>query len=118
MDIEKELDKEKFEEFEEDFDAEGARYQVWLFTYDAEQNLIDSYFLKEFDDPDPAVAHAKDLLVKFNAAENPMDVIDDLELEIGSNSKYASLEVETVVDVENMETNVATLFQDEFSLEI
>jgi len=99
---EKELEAE-FEPFEDEVELKGAKYQVWLFHYDEDDNILDEEnLLFTFADPDPAVAKAKEL------------VQDQKTLARYATPKtaYFGIEVETVVDLDGFEENVATLFQE------
>ena len=94
---------EEFEAFEEDFEAKPAKYQVWLFHYDEDDNILEEEnLLYTFADPDPAVAKAKDL------------VTDQKTLARYATAKtaYFGIEVETVVEFEDHTENVGTLFQE------
>ena len=93
--------KDEFEPFEEDFEAEPAKYQFWLLGYDVNQNITDFEFLvNEADDPDPMIAQAKQYLdeEKYKKRKFPDDVV------------YLEAIVETVVKVDDYEENVGTLF--------
>ena len=95
--------KEEFEPFEEDFEAEPAKYQFWLLGYDVNQNITDFEFLvNEADDPDPMIAQAKQYLdeEKYKKRTFP------------DNIKFLEVLVETVVNVEGYEENVGTLFDE------
>ena len=99
---EKELEAE-FEEFEEDFDAKPALYQVWLFHYDEDDNILEEEnLLYTFSDPDPAVATAKELVL------HP----ESLARYATAKTAYFGIEVETVVEFENHTENVGTLFHE------
>ena len=93
-----------FEEFEEDFDAKPAQYEVWLLGYDADQNITDhSCLLNQYSDPDPAV--------KF-AQEVSLDVDKYIPDEMQKAVTYVEVIVETVVKVDDIDTNVGTLFSE------
>lgn len=97
------MDDEKFEAFEEDFVAKPALYQVWLFHYDEDDNILDEEnLLYTFSDPDPAVATAKELVL------HP----ESLARYATPKTAYFGIEVETVVEYENHSENVGTLFQE------
>ena len=108
------MELEQFEKDLEELDAElgeidtpPAKYQIWVFNYDENDELLCESFLAEFDDPDPAVEQAKnftqhkELLIKYATPE----------------TAYFGIEVETVVDLEGYEENVGTLFQEFIPLE-
>ena len=98
-----ELDTNKFEEFEEDFDARPAKYQVWLFHYDEDDNILDDEdLLFTFADPDPAVEKAKQLTLDQ----------ETLARYATPKTAYFGIEVETVVEFEDHTENVGTLFQE------
>ena len=97
------MDEEKFEEFEEDFDIRPAKYEVWLFHYDEDDNILDEEnLLYSFNDPDPAVKKAKELMLDHEA----------LERYATPKTAYFGIEVETVVEYEDHSENVGTLFHD------
>lgn len=99
---EKELDAE-FEPFEDDVELDQPRYEVWGFCYDENDNILDrEIHFGTFDDPDPAVAKAKYLV----------DQPDALVLLTTDEVAYMSIEVETVIDLDGMSQNDATLFQE------
>jgi hypothetical protein len=78
-------------------------YSVWGICYDEEDDCIDSYFIKDFVDPDEAVEYAKNLTTEaFNAEYEKPD----------SNTARLALEVETVVaDPEDEGTmNIGTIY--------
>lgn len=93
--------KDEFEPFEEDFDAEPAKYQFWLLGYDKNQNITDFEFLvNEANDPDPMIAQANQYLdeEKYKNRNFPQDVV------------YLEAIVETVVNIDDYDENVGTLF--------
>lgn len=78
-------------------------YSVWGICYDREDDCIDSYFIKEFADPDEAVEYAKNITTEdFNTEYEKPD----------PNTVRLSLEVETVVAVPDEECtmNVGTIY--------
>ncbi len=95
---EKELD----EEFG-DFEIFPAKYEVWLFNYDEDDNILDEdTLLFSFSDPDPAVAKAKELV----------DHPEELARYATSKTAYFGIEVETTVEYDDgYSENVGTLFQ-------
>jgi len=93
---EKELD----EEFG-DFDLPPAKYQIWLFHYDEDDNILDEEnLLFTFSDPDPAMVKAKELV----------NDIETLKRYATPKTAYFGIEVETVVEFEDHSENVGTLF--------
>ena len=100
--VEKDL-AASFEEFEEDFEAKDAKYQLWLLGYDEHDAITDFEFLvNESKDPERMIAQAKQYIdeQKYLNRTFPQDVVT---LEVL---------VETVVDVEGYEENVGTLFDE------
>jgi len=91
----------------EDFDVKSAKYQIWVFKYDKEQNILDdNIMIAEFDNPDAAVTKAKELVINSKAMMNM----------VTPESYYLQVEVETVVDTEDGEENVATIFQENIQM--
>lgn len=94
----------------EDFEAnEEITYLVCALGYDEDDECTDcEVYLKEFEDPDEAVAYAKtvDLAAILQyAAEQKADI---------SETAYFSLEVETVVECEDPDDgteNIDTVYQ-------
>lgn len=79
-------------------------YEVWALGYDEDGDCIDSYFIKEFIDPDEAVEYAKHLTPESFAAEYEKP---------DSNTTRLALEVETVVedpDGDGCTMNVGTIY--------
>jgi hypothetical protein len=106
-----EVVKENFDIEElEDFEAnEKVTYLVCALGYDESDECTDcEVYLKEFDDPDEAIAYAKavDLAAILQyAVEQKADI---------SETAYFSLEVETVVECEDPEDgteNIDTVYQ-------
>jgi len=98
-------EKEKFEEFEEDFEIEKADYQVWLFGYDEDDQITDFEFsLFSSKNPDEAVAYAKHLV-----ENEDVEMITELT-DIPKDVAYLGIEVEEVVDVEGIETNAGSIY--------
>lgn len=91
----------------EDFDVKSAKYQVWVFKYDKDQNILDDNLLiGEFEEPDAAITKAKELVINLKALMNM----------VTPESYYLQVEVETVVDVDGGEENVATIFQENIQM--
>lgn len=93
--------KDEFEPFEEDFEAEPAKYQVWVLGYNKAEAITDfEILLEEFADPDVAIKFAKAYAGegKYNSINIPEDVA------------YLEVLVETVVDFDGYDENVETLY--------
>ena len=93
--------EDKFEAFEEDFEAKPASYQLWLLGYDKDQNITDYEFLvTDNDEPEPVIKQANQYIdeEKYHNKKFPPNVA------------YLEVIVETVVNVEGIDTNVGTLF--------
>lgn len=91
----------KFEPFEEDFEVEPAKYQVWVLGYNKAEAIVDwEILLEEFPDPDAAIKFAKAYAGegKYNSLNIPEDVA------------YLEVLVETVVDFDDYDENVETLY--------
>ena len=103
--MEKEFEKEIDELDAElgEFELDPPRYDVWGFCYDENDNILDrEIHFGTFDDPDPAVEKAKQLVGYPEA----------LILLTTDEVKYMSIEVETVAEYDDYEENVGTLFQE------
>lgn len=95
--------EKEFEEFEEDFEAKDAKYQIWLLGYDKDGKITDFEFLvNESKDPERMIAQAKQYIEekKYLNKNFPQDIVT---LEVL---------VETVVDIDDYEENVGTLFDE------
>ena len=94
--------EKEFEEFEEDFEAKPAVYQVWMLGYN-ENELITDYevLVNESKDAEYAVEYAK----KFVEEERYND-----SRPFPPEVAYIEILVETIADIEGFETNVGTLF--------
>jgi hypothetical protein len=91
------------ENFGEDFDAKPAKYQLWLLGYNADQLITDFEFLvNESSDPELMIKQAKQYIEeqKYLNRSFPQDVV------------YLEVLVETVVNVDDYEENVGTLFDE------
>lgn len=102
------LDETNAEELDvseiDDFDAKPASYQVWGIGYDADQNITDHCCLvNESRDPEKAISMAQDVVA---------DLKKHIPLAIYDAVTYIEILVETVVDVEGVDTNVGTLFSE------
>ena len=98
--------KDEFDELLEelnldDFDAKDAMYQVWILSYDENENITDfEVMLNESKDAESMVEYAKNYVEeeRYETIAFPDEV------------KYIEVLVETVVDLEDYDENVGTLF--------
>ena len=98
--------KEEFDELLEDlnlddFDAKGATYQVWVLGYDENENITDfEVMVSESKDAESMVEYATNYVEeeRYGTMTFPDEV------------KYIEVLVETVVDLEDYDENVGTLF--------
>ena len=98
--------KDKFNELLEelnldDFDAKDATYQVWVLGYDENENITDfEVMVSESKDAESMVEYAERYVEeeRYGTTEFPDEV------------KYIEVLVETVVDLEDYDENVGTLF--------
>ena len=98
--------KDKFDELLEelnldDFDAKDATYQVWVLGYDENENITDfEVMVSESKDAESMVEYATNYVEeeRYGTMEFPDEV------------KYIEVLVETVVDLEDYDENVGTLF--------
>ena len=98
--------KDKFNELLEelkldDFDAKGATYQVWVLGYDENENITDfEVMVDESKDAESMVEYATNYVEeeRYGTMTFPDEV------------KYIEVLVETVVDLEDYDENVGTLF--------
>ena len=98
--------KDKFNELLEelkldDFDAKGATYQVWVLGYDENENITDfEVMVSESKDAESMVEYATNYVEeeRYGTMTFPDEV------------KYIEVLVETVVDLEDYDENVGTLF--------
>jgi hypothetical protein len=87
----------------QDFEAKSAWYQVWLFAYDKEMNILDTeIFIDESKDPNKAIEYAQTFIAEDRYKG----------LAIPEEAYFLSVEVETVVDYEDHTENVGTIYQD------
>ena len=104
--IKENFDVEEIEDFEVN---EEITYLVAALGYDENDEPTDcEVYLKEFDDPDEAIAYAKtiDLATILQVGVEQSQTIED--------TAYFSLEVETVVECEDPEDgteNIDTVYQ-------
>ena len=98
--------KDKFDELLEelnldDFDAKDATYQVWVLGYDENENITDfEAMVNESKDAESMVEYATNYVEeeRYGTMVFPDKV------------KYIEVLVETVVDLEDYNENVGTLF--------
>ena len=98
--------KDEFDELLEelnldDFDAKAATYQVWVLGYDENEHITDfEVMVNESKDAESMVEYAE----KYVEEERYGTIIFPDEV------KYIEVLVETVVDLEDYDENVGTLF--------
>ena len=98
--------KDKFDELLEelnldDFDAKDATYQVWVLGYDESEHITDfEVMIDESKDAESMVEYATNYVEeeRYGTMAFPDEV------------KYIEVLVETVVDLEDYNENVGTLF--------
>ena len=98
--------KDEFDELLEelnldDFDAKDATYQVWVLGYDENENITDfEVMIDESKDAESMVEYATNYVEeeRYGTMAFPDEV------------KYIEVLVETVVDLEDYDENVGTLF--------
>ena len=98
--------KDSFDELLEelkldDFDAKDATYQVWVLGYDENENITDfEVMVDESKDAESMVEYAETYVEeeRYGTIAFPDEV------------KYIEVLVETVVDLEDYDENVGTLF--------
>ena len=98
--------KDKFDELLEDlnlddFDAKDATYQVWVLGYDENEHITDfEVMVDESKDAESMVEYATNYVEeeRYGTIAFPDEV------------KYIEVLVETVVDLEDYDENVGTLF--------
>ena len=98
--------KDKFDELLEelnldDFDAKDATYQVWVLGYDENENITDfEVMVDESKNAESMVEYATNYVEeeRYGTMAFPDKV------------KYIEVLVETVVDLEDYDENVGTLF--------
>ena len=98
--------KDSFDELLEelkldDFDAKDATYQVWVLGYDENENITDfEVMVDESKDAESMVEYAERYVEeeRYGTMTFPDEV------------KYIEVLVETVVDLEDYDENVGTLF--------
>ena len=85
----------------DDFDAKDATYQVWVLGYDDNENITDfEVMVNESKDAESMVEYAERYVEeeRYGTMTFPDEV------------KYIEVLVETVVDLEDYDENVGTLF--------
>ena len=85
----------------DDFDAKDATYQVWVLGYDENENITDfEVMVSESKDAESMVEYAEHYVEeeRYGTMAFPDEV------------KYIEVLVETVVDLEDYDENVGTLF--------
>lgn len=102
---EKDLFEEMVDELDlnevDEFEAKPAKYDVYLYNYDADQNILDeSTLVSRFTDPDLAIRRAKELA----------DDAETLKRLAAKDAVFVSVEVETTVECEDAVENAGTLF--------
>ena len=98
--------KDEFDELLEelnldDFDAKDATYQVWVLGYDENEHITDfEVMVNESKDAESMVEYATNYVEeeRYGTMAFPDEV------------KYIEVLVETVVDLEDYDENVGTLF--------
>ena len=98
--------KDKFDELLEelnldDFDAKDATYQVWVLGYDENENITDfEVMVNESKNAESMVEYAENYVEeeRYGTMTFPDEV------------KYIEVLVETIVDLEDYDENVGTLF--------
>ena len=98
--------KDKFDELLEelnldDFDAKDATYQVWVLGYDENENITDFEVM---------VSESKDAESMVECANNYVEEERYGTMKFPDEVKYIEVLVETVVDLEDYDENVGTLF--------
>ena len=85
----------------DDFDAKDATYQVWILGYDENENITDfEVMVNESKDAESMVEYAENYVEeeRYGTMAFPDEV------------KYIEVLVETIVDLEDYDENVGTLF--------
>ena len=98
--------KDSFDELLEelkldDFDAKDATYQVWVLGYDENENITDFEVM---------VNESKDAESMVEYAERYVEEEHYEDLKFPDEVKYIEILVETIVDLEDYDENVGTLF--------
>lgn len=95
--------EDKFDELviDEDFEAPEATYQVWVLGYTKDEAITDfEVLVNESKDPNRMIEYAKKYIEekRYETMTFPEDVA------------YIEILVETVVDIDDYESNEGTLF--------
>ena len=85
----------------DDFDAKDATYQVWVLGYDENENITDFEVM---------VSESKDAESRVEYATNYVEEERYGTMAFPDEVKYIEVLVETVVDLEDYNENVGTLF--------
>lgn len=98
--------KDSFDELLEelkldDFDAKDATYQVWVLGYDENENITDFEVM---------VNESKDAESMVEYAERYVEEERYGTMTFSKEVKYIEVLVETIVDLEDYDENVGTLF--------
>ena len=98
--------KDNFDELLEDlnlddFEAKAATYQVWVLSYDENENITDFEVL---------VNESKDAESMVNFAKKYIEEERYENLKFPDEVKYIEVLVETIVELEDYDENVGTLF--------
>ena len=98
--------KDEFDELLEelnldDFDAKDATYQVWVLGYDENENITDFEVM---------IDESKDAESMVECATNYVEEERYGTMTFPDEVKYIEVLVETVVDLEDYNENVGTLF--------
>ena len=95
------LEELNLENFDEDFEAKEAEYQVWVIGYDENEHITDfEVLVDESKDAESMVEYATNYVEeeRYGTMTFPDEV------------KYIEVLVETIVDLEDYTENVGTLF--------
>ena len=85
----------------DDFDAKDATYQVWVLGYDENEHITDFEVM---------VNESKNAESMVEYAENYVEEEHYENLKFPGEVKYIEVLVETIVDLEDYDENVGTLF--------
>ena len=85
----------------DDFDAKDATYQVWVLGYDENEHITDFEVM---------VNESKNAESMVEYAENYVEEERYENLKFPDEVKYIEVLVETIVDLEDYDENVGTLF--------
>ena len=85
----------------DDFDAKDATYQVWVLGYDENEHITDFEVM---------IDESKNAESMVEYAENYVEEERYENLKFPDEVKYIEVLVETIVDLEDYDENVGTLF--------